>query len=275
PSYYWEIQSATLYGSLSVVGDNAEVHFKNHRLNTTWYATQYSCSWNSVTWRYTCSNELKYHYPYFLRGNGDVSVVLKDSDHSKITSLTAYGNWELDWPNRTLGMLPVVDRATFSQSFIRLNEDIYIQNARIEYDNFWGSYYGGAVDWAATHGRAFSLKVSLDTRLALPTDSGYTQTRNVSTSLGLYVPRSSFSNRVYSISFGIDGESIFLSHSTKSRNNLIFSNQLGTVMELVLNEDRTAIEGGMIWQDDNLVARIEDSRFGPIIRYINGNMESF
>ncbi|MDH5233057.1 MAG: hypothetical protein OEY38_23640 [Gammaproteobacteria bacterium] len=259
---------------LSLLGENMEFHLHNQRLHTQWSVLG---QWKQLSvYPYYQFVPTDYEYPMSLGGSGEMRVVLKQLAGTETVVLNANNEWALAWPNKSLRRLPTLNRLVLSKSSYSLNEHVYIRDMSLSYVNLNTKVPTTNLEWAKLHGEQFSLTSSNDVLISLPNLQGQNIERNVSWSFNVLQRTSAINpDKTFNLKLDYDGEAFEMSKSTDKGNVFQFANQLGTLMALVLSDDGQSVTSGNIWQDHQLVATIEASRMGPLIRFLNGDIESF
>lgn len=142
------------------------------------------------------------------------------------------------------------------------------------------------MDWAKHQATDFNIGLSFNAtvRVPNPNSPGSSSYKTAGINLTFANDTYNYSDGNYwdtytmrSVSITYDGESFSLSRSSKNDydDRYRFANQAGALMEVLVSKDGKALREGKIEFDGKVVARIESTQTGPIIRFTDGSFESF
>jgi len=206
--------------------------------------------------------------------NANISVKANNDNASSVN-----GNLDLylHWRSGNLNRFPEISNMKIKGNFYRYSGEVRYFDGWLAYSNQNTNYYqeDDPVKWAKNHAQYFNLTVGMNARLMLPSeiDPRYSESKYVSVELGW---AKKYNQEEKWSSFNYDGEGYKIIHTKRLSyaDRYTIANRAGALMEIVMSDNPDDI-AGLIEVNGKQIASIENTDLGPIIRYTNGEIESF
>lgn len=254
---------------MTIRGDNADVKLSDYQSTINLYRTwQYS----STGWQYAWT-------PYNLAMySAKVSIKALNGKPGEVSGLSGDLDITLNWNNENANQLPSVRQLTGSTEFYRWNEEVGYFNGSISYSNSdYSSQTSDIVRWAKNHTNNFSLQLSTEASIKVPTPGvpDYLSYQSVKLAIGLsHSSYSWYTDRKW-IAMEYGGTGYRIERTSKPSPVFTITNQVGDLVTLLVSEDQSKVHGGQIIVDGERIANMSGG-FGNsiIIRYPDGTIES-
>jgi len=262
-SYYCYYYCSSYYGwvDFSLKGEQAVV-----RLRSSVYS-YLSWSW---THRRRIPSSMDFNY-------GSLSMSVGDVANNAVSRIDGTLDLALNWRSKDLSKLPIVSSAGLRGSFYNPHQNVSWFNGRVSYSNT--NYYSyqthDVAKWAEDHLKYYSLSFQTDARVRVPSKDNPAILVYGNARLGFGISNSRYSGSSTWVDIQHGGEAIRIDRrSSGSNSKYDISNQIGAVVDIVVNEDARSLLSGGVTVDGKRVATIEASSVGPLIRYTDGTFES-